>query len=356
MRTLAAVTMMLLPAAAFAVNGPVLQYVYGGTGGTVVFIHGKGNCGRGSTSPCGGNPAAYWTNSYNNATLLNEATTKLGASTVYYEAFAIGHDTENQGYWSSANDVAACLRDLVNGTNASGCNPNGYRRTSFMLVGHSAGATIIDRILSSGWWPDVAAAVQGSPVSLQGALAGARSASALYNVDGQGNWVTNLVGWLAGTIGYDLKSAGAWSLTRGNVNNEAAMGHQGKSPRWILKVTTTGGCGSCNNNGAWFCGTGVNEHDNDDLLGAACSAVGYSNDDDSDGILWMHDTDPTANPNGSNGGKYNANYTGYYWHWITSWANHDHGRNDAYTTLGDWQTASGCYTRSPGTCIGQYAF
>src|SRR5579871_1795695 len=235
LQTALALAVALAPAAAGAANAPILQYIYGGSGGTVVFIHGKGNCGAGSTSGCGGNPYAYWTNSYNNATLLNEATTKYTSSgTVYYEAFAIGHDTETQGYWSAANDVAYCLRDLINGTNGSGCNPNGYRRTAFKVVGHSAGATIIDRILSSGWWPDVSNAIQGYPVSVQGALAGARSASALYNVDGQGNWVTGFISWLAGTVGYNLKSNGAWSLTRGNVNNEAAMGHQGKSPKWFL--------------------------------------------------------------------------------------------------------------------------
>ncbi len=289
--------------------------------------------------------------------MLNEGTIKYGANgPAYYEAFAIGHDTQNQGYWNSTNDVVACLRDLMNGTNYSTCNPNYYRRTSFKLVGHSAGSSIVDRIYSSGWWPDVVAATVGGPISLQGSLAGSRAASALYSVDGQGNWVTGFVGWLAGTFGWDLKSAAAWSLTRGNLNNEAAMGHQGHSPRWVYKVTTSGGCGSCNNNGAWFCSTGVNEHDNDGELGAVCAAVGYSDSDDSDGLVWMYDSDPTSNPGGSGGGKYNANFTGYYWHWVTSWANHSHGRNDAYTTLGDWQNTGGCYTRSPGTCLGQYAY
>ena len=353
----AALGLVLASGSALAVNTPVLQYVYGGSGGTVVFIHGKGNCGHGAGAPCGDNPAQYWTNGYNGATMLNEATIKYTSNgAVYYEAFAIGHDTVNQGYWSSTNDVASCLRDLINGTNSSGCNPNLYRRTSFWVVGHSAGGAIIDRIFSSGWWPDVTAAIKGYPISVEGALAGSRASSALYNVDGQGNWVTGFISWLAGTFGWDLKSPAAWSLTRGCVINEAAAGHQGHSPRWFLKVTTTGGCGSCNNNGAWFCSTGVNEHDNDTEMGAVCSSVGYSDDDDSDGLVWMYDSDPTSNPNGSNGGKYNGNYTGYYWHWIASWANHSHGRDDAYTTLGDWNSTSGCYYRSPGTCVAQYGF
>jgi hypothetical protein len=344
-----------LPKLAEAANGVALQYVYGGSGGTVVFIHGKGNCGYGAGGGCGGNPNAYWTNGSNGATILNEATTKWSTGgTTYLEAFAIGHDTENQGYWTSANDVANCLRDLMAGTNSSGCNPSLYRRSRFHLVAHSAGAAIVDRIVSSGWYPDITAAIDGGIISDQGALAGARSASALYNVDGQGNWVTGFVSWLSGTLGMELKSNGAWSLTRGNVNNEAALGRQGHSPKWFYKITTSGGGCSANNNGSWeFCGTGVDEHDNDLKMGAACASVGYSSDDDSDGILWNYDTDPTSNT-GNGGGKYNYRYTGAYWHWISSWANHSHGRNDAYTTKGDWMTSSGCYTRSPGTCIAMY--
>ncbi len=346
--------LLALPSVAAAANTPVLQYVWGGSAGTVVFIHGKGNCGRGAGGDCGDNPVKYWTNGANGQNMLNESTTRYTSTgTQYFEAFAIGHDTENQGYWSSADNVANCLRDLKNGTNNSTCNPNLYRRTSFRIVTHSAGAAITDRIISSGWYTDLTPSIVGSVISDQGALAGARSASALYNVDGQGNWVTGFVSWVAGKFGWELKSEGGWSLTRGNLNNEANLGRQGKSTIRFLKIGTSGGSCSANNNN-WFCGVGVDEHDNDSKMGAACSSVGYSSDDDCDGILWQYDSDPSANPSAYGGGKYNHRFTGNYQRWFLSWANHSHGRNDAYTTKGDWQSASGCYTRSPGTCIGQY--
>ncbi|HXU73548.1 MAG TPA: hypothetical protein VN947_29720 [Polyangia bacterium] len=351
---------LLLPAVASAANGPVLQYLYGGNSGeTLVFIHGKANCGRGAGGACGDNPVAYFTNGATGANALNEATIQYAGSGVRTaEAFAVGYDLENQGFWDATNDVVACLRDFLSGQNASGCNPNGYQRSRFRLVGHSAGATVLDRIFSSGWWPDIVAATDGYVLSVQGALAGARSASALYNVDGQGNWVTGFVSWIAGVLGWENRSTGAASLTRGAVLGEANNGFAGHSPVWFMKVTTTGGSCSANNSGSggeFWCGTGVDEHDNDFELGAACASVGYSSDDDCDGILWMYDSDPTAFTDSSrNGGKYRSQYVGYYWHWFASWANHSHGRDDAYTTLGDWQNTSGCYTRSPLTCVGQF--
>jgi hypothetical protein len=329
---------------ATAVAAPTkLQYVYSGNAGTVVFVHGHGDQ---STSS---NVASYWTD--DGWVMLDEATSKQNAdgSWSYYEAFVVGYDGNTQGMWYAANDVAYCLRDLINGTNNTGCNPSLYRRTSFRLVGHSEGGAILDRIMSTGWFPDVTAAVVRNPISLQGALAGSKAASALYGVDGTSNFCTSLVSWLAG---WALKDPGSASLTRGSVLGEANASKAGKSPRWILKVTTSGGAGSCNNNAY----DSVSSFVNDTALGTLCGCIGYSSSDDSDGVLWQYDTDPTSNPSGSNGGKYRAQYTGYYWHWVASWANHDHGRNDAYARKYGIQSKDGCYTIAPGTCIGQYGF
>lgn len=334
-------------------NPTKLDFVYGGGSGTVVFIHGHGNCvgTSGSDARCSGDPKAYWMNSTDDGgdghDFLDESTSKNnGTSWSYEEAFTIRYDGVNQAMWDAANDVAYCLRDLVNGTNATGCNPSLYRRTSFKIVAHSEGGTLVDRILSTGWWSDVNGAISGIATS-SGALAGARSASALYGVDGASNFCTTLVSWLAG---WALKDTGNASLTRGTVLGEANNGKAGKSPKWVNKITTTGGGGSCNNN--WY--DGIAESVNDGKMGALCGCVGYSSDDDTDGVLWMYDNDPVANTANSNGGKYRSQYTGYYWHWFASWGNHSHNRNDAYVKKYGWQTSSGCTTISPGTCIGQY--
>ena len=152
------VVTLLAWTASAAPGQPQLQYVYGGSAGTVVFIHGKGDCSR-QMSDCNGGdstsgPAAYWTNDSNDATMLNEGTTAYASngSPTYYEAFAIGYDLDNQGFWYSANDVGYCLQDLYQGTNNSGCNPSHYQRSYFHIVTHSAGGTVIDRLLSTGWY------------------------------------------------------------------------------------------------------------------------------------------------------------------------------------------------------------
>jgi hypothetical protein len=354
-----------------------LDYIWGGNGGgTTVFIHGHANCvgGNGSDSRCVNLPYGYWLNSTEDGgdghDFMAEATSKCtasgcsmscastGCSTINYtgtwkyaEAFTVRYDLVNQGFWYATNDVANCLMDLKNGTNNTGCNPNRYQRTSFRVVGHSAGGAIIDRIFSTGSWPGLTGAggaIIGNPVTSAGALAGARSASALYGTDGASNFCTTLISWVAG---WALKSTGNASLTRGAVIGEANNGKAGKSPRWIYKVTTAGGSGSANNNSR----DSVQESTNDSKMGILVGCIGYSSDDDSDGVLWSYDMDPTSNPAGSNGGKYRSQYTGYYWHWISSWANHSHNRNDAYVKKYGFQSYSGCYYISPGTCIGQYA-
>src|SRR6266850_8345254 len=76
-----------------------LQWVWGGGGGTVVFIHGKADCST-SMTDCNSfdattGPVGYWTNSANNYDMLWEATTKYGwngssQTTTYYEAWVIG--------------------------------------------------------------------------------------------------------------------------------------------------------------------------------------------------------------------------------------------------------------------------
>lgn len=355
-----------------------LDYVWGGNGGgTTVFIHGHSNCvgGNGSDSRCTNSPSGYWLNSTDDGgdghDLMAEATSKCNASgcsmacdatsgctTINYygswtwsEAFTIRYDLVNQSFQNATNDVANCLLDLKNGTNTTGCNPNLYQRTSFRVVVHSAGGAILDRILSTGAWPGLTGtggAIIGSPVADAGALAGSRAASALYGVDGASNFCTTLVSWVAG---WAFKNTGTASLTRGTLLGEANNGRAGKSPRWIYKVTTAGGSGSVNNNSK----DSVKENANDTQMGALVACVGYSTDDDTDGVLWSYDSDPTSNTAGSNGGKYRSQYTGYYWHWVASWANHSHNRNDAYVRKYGFQSNTGCYYISPGTCIGQYA-
>jgi len=343
-------------------NKTRLDIVWGGTQGTVVFIHGKGNCTESSLgsfdSRCGNDAHGYWLNSPSDGgdghDFMDEATVRVNANGTLttWEAIAIRYDGENQGFWSAANDVAACLKDLAAGTNGSGCNPSLVHRTSFGIVVHSEGGAIIDRILSTGWFPELTGpngAIIGSPVTSAGALAGAKSASALYGIDGASNFCTSLVSWVAG---WALKTPGTQSLTRSSVIGEARNGLAGKSPRWVLKITSTGGSGSCNNNFV----DGIAESVNDSKLGLLCGCVGFSSNDDTDGVLWQFDTDPTSNPSASNGGKLRSEYTGYYWHWVASFANHSHNRNDAYVSKYGYQSASFCYPISPGTCVGQYAW
>jgi hypothetical protein len=345
---------------------PQLQYVWGGGGGTAVFIHGKADCST-AMSNCNSydattGPVGYWTNDYNNRNMLYEATTKYawnGSSQTQtnYEAFVIGYDGDNQPFWSAANDVGACLQDLYQGSNNSGCNPSRYQRSSFRIVTHSAGGTLIDRLLSTGWYGVNAHVVQ--VVSLAPALTGSRAASALYGVDGYGNFCTSLASWLGG---WALEDPGAQSLTRGAVIGEANKGYAGRTPIWINKVTTTGGSGSANNN--WY--QGVNEHDNDTNMGVLDGCMGYSSSDDVDGLIYWSDSDPTNNTAGNNcpGNDHSCHYysqfSGGYWHWFESWANHSHSRDDAYNTQGDTNfcNSSGCYCyfRTPGTCVAQFAF
>ena len=356
---LAGAASLLVSAVASA--APQLQYVYGGSAGTVVFIHGKGECStlmgdcNGGNSTSGVGPNRYWSNSSNGASMLNEATTRYTASGAsYYEAFSIGYDLANQGFWSSANDVGACLQDLFQGSNNSGCNPNRYQRTNIHIVTHSAGATVIDRLMSTGWY-GVASHVVGNIVTVSPALVGSRASSALYG-QGYGNFCSGLVSWLAG---WAFQNNGAASLTRNAVTGEANKGYAGRSPTWMLKVVTTGGSCSANNNSFW-CGTSVSESDNDSQMGALSGCLGYDSNDDLDGLLYWSDEDPTTNtgangcPSGDHSCHYQSQYSGAYWHWFESWANHSHTRDDAYVTRGDWQSTSGCNTRSPGTCVGQY--
>jgi hypothetical protein len=369
---LVGVTTFALPALATP-GAPQLQYIYGGGSGTVVFIHGKGDCSRGMGDCNGGDstsgPAAYWTNDANGVTMLNEATTQYGSNGAsYFEAFAIGYDYDNQGYWYAANDVGSCLRDLYQGTNWSGCNPSLYQRSSFHVVTHSAGATVMDYLLSyvdqQTWGYGIQPHLTGWVVSLAPALVGSRASSALYG-QGYGNFCTGLVSWLAG---WAFQNNAAASITRASVVGMANAGKAGRTSYWILKVPSTGGSYSANNDGCgtFWGGTTVREDDNDCSMGALAGCLGYSNSDDMDGLIYWSDADPTNNTgaNGCNNSdthdgnavscQYYGQYSGAYWHWFTTWANHSHSRDDAYTTLGDWQSASGCNTRSPGTCVGQY--
>ena len=367
----AAVGLGISLAAVPALATPQLQYTIGGSAGTVVFIHGKSDCSSGMSS-CNGygagtGPIGYWINDNNGRTMQSEATLTVNASggNTQYEAFTIGYDLENQGFWSSANDVGYCLQDLYQGTNNSGCNPYRYQRSYFHIVTHSAGATVIDRLLSTDWY-GINPHVTGYVTTLAPALAGSKASSALYGVDGYGNVCTSII---SGLGGFGLKNNGAQSLTRGAVIGEANKGYAGRAPTWFLKVTSTGGSYSANNDGCgtlWG-GTTVREDDNDCEMGALAGCLGYSNSDDMDGLLYWSDSDPTNNTsaNGCNTSDtydgnvtschYYSQFTGAYWHWITSSANHSHSRDDAYNTLGDWQNTSGCYTRTPGTCVGQYA-
>jgi len=351
----------LLIASTAEANKTRLDIVWGGTSGTTVFIHGKDNCSEPSlasfNASCGNDPRGYWLNSTSDGgdghDFMDEATIKVNSdgSLTTFEAIAVRYDGENQSFEAATNDVAACLMDLAAGTNASGCNTSLIRRTSFTIVVHSMGGAIIDRILSSNFWPKLTGtggAILGSPVTSAGALAGAKSASALFGVDGASNFCTSLVSFVAG---WALKNAGGQSLTRGSVIGEARNGLAGKSPRWVLKVTSTGGSGSCNNNSV----DSIAESVNDTPLGLLCGCVGFSSSDDTDGILWQFDTDPTSNPSGSNGGKLRAEYTGLYWHWVASFANHSHNRNDAYVRKYGFQTSNACFPISPGTCVGQFA-
>lgn len=360
-----------------------LDFIWPGNGyGTTVFIHGYANCtGTGSGSGtafdnrCGSDARGYWLNSTDDGgdghDLMGEATSKCtasgctmycdpsaGCSTLDYtgtwswaEAFTVRFNLVDQSYESATNDVANCLVDLAKGTNATGCNPSLYKRTSFRVIGHSTGGLIIDRILSTGSWSSLTGtggAITGNPVSIAGALAGSKASSALYGVDGASNFCTTVVSWLTS---WDLKTTGNASLTRGSVLGEANNGRQGKSPRWIYKVTTAGGSGSTNNNSV----KGISEHVNDALLGTLVGCIGSSSDDMTDGVVWSYDSDPTSNPSGSNGGKLRSQYTGYYWHWVASWANHSHSRNDAYVKTQGFQDNNHCVYDAPGTCIGQYS-
>jgi hypothetical protein len=357
-----ALVILCVMATAAEANTTHLDIVWGGSAGTVVFIHGKGNCtdsGMSSyDSRCGTDPKGYWLNSTNDGgdghDMMNEATARQNSdgTWTYWEAISVRYDGENQAFWNATSDVAACLTDLAAGTNSSGCNPSLIRRTQFRIVAHSMGGAIVDRMFSTGWWPGLTGsggAIVGNVVTSSGALAGAKSASALYGVDGASNFCTTLTSWV---IGWALKTVGTNSLTRGNVLGEANNGKAGKSPRWFNKITTAGGGGSCNNNSS----DSISEHVNDTNMGLLCGCIGTTSDDDSDGILWNYDTDPTSSPSTSNGGKYRSQYTGYYWHFISSWANHSHTRNDAYAPKYGYQTSSSCYPISPGTCIGQYAW
>src|SRR5438128_540497 len=155
-----------------------LDYVWSGNQGTVVFIHGHTNCtdssGLNYDSRCGTSSVGYWLNSSSDGgddhDFLDEATARAtSGGWVFWEAFSLRYDGSDQAYWSSASDVANCLLDLRNGTNATGCNPNLYRRTSFRVIAHSEGGALIDRIFSTGLWADTltgsGGAIVGSPVT-----------------------------------------------------------------------------------------------------------------------------------------------------------------------------------------------
>jgi hypothetical protein len=196
-------------------------------------------------------------------------------------------------------------------------------------------------------------------ISLAPALAGSRASSAIYGVDGYGGLCVSAASFLGG---WAIKSNAAQSLTRGAVIAQANQGYQGRSPRWILKITTTGGSYSANNSGCGTIGGGadVRENDHDCEMAAIAGCLGSNATDAMDGLVYWSDSDPTNDitrnncPTNDNSCHAYPSFTGAYWHWFESWANHGHSRDDAYTTLGDWQTSTGCNPRSPGTCIGQF--
>jgi hypothetical protein len=369
-RILLVTALVLAAGTETAMAGAQLQRFYDCTGQThtadgcqtVVFIHGKGDCSTGMSDCNGGDattgPNAYWTNRSNNLTMLDESTTKYYSDGTfqYFEAISLGYDLKNQGFWSSAADVGNCLTDLHNGTNTSGCNPNLYQRSTFYIDTHSAGATVLDRLLSTNWY-STRSYVRGTPNVVSPALVGSKAASTLYGDGlGSGSLCSSFVSWIAGWF---IKDNGTASLTKSTVIAEAAKGYAGKSPITMYKIVTTGGSGSANNN--WT--TSVDEHDNDSSMGALAGCMGSSSSDDMDGLLYWSDEDPTsANPAtggaGCPAGDHSchtyAGWTGSYRHWIESWANHSHTRDDAYTTLGDRATATTCVYRSPGTCLGQF--
>src|SRR5215468_2410954 len=131
--SLVIITLVAFTSAAEA-NKTRLDIVWGGTAGTVVFIHGKDNCAESSLasfdSRCGDDPHGYGVNSTNDGgdghDFMDEATIRVNAdgSATSWEAIAVRYDGENQPFWSAASDVAACLEDLAAGSNASGCNPS----------------------------------------------------------------------------------------------------------------------------------------------------------------------------------------------------------------------------------------
>lgn len=364
--------LLLLTSSALAAGAPQLHWVYGGNnGGTIVFIHGKGDCstwmGDCNSNAGGNNEISYWTNHNVGGNMLQNMRMKGSTS---YDVFTVGYDLVNQGFWSSANDVGSCLADLYQGTNNSGCNPNRYQRSSFHIVTHSAGATVIDRLLSTGWY-GVNSHVAGWVVTLAPALTGSYASSVLYNqMNANGAWYCNnpITNGVIGIFGqWALGSSGAASLTRSTVVGEAGKGYAGRAPTWFLKVVSQGGSGSANNSYQ----IGVNESDQDGLMGALACYLGYSSSDDMDGLLYWSDTDPTNNTaangcntsdtaySGTNSCHYYSQYSGSYWHWMTTWANHSHSRDDAYTTI--W--GAGCYNltngyRLPavGGCVGNYAW
>src|SRR5579859_5697308 len=119
-----------LAAKSASANPTKLDLVWGGSNGTVVFIHGHGNCvgTAGSDARCSGDPKGYWLNSTDDGgdghDFLNESTARCTSGTApnctawaWTEAMTIRYDGVNQGFWGAANDVAACLRDLRYGTN-----------------------------------------------------------------------------------------------------------------------------------------------------------------------------------------------------------------------------------------------
>jgi hypothetical protein len=356
---------------ASAAGAPQLHWIYGGTNGqTIVFIHGKSDCSKSMTDCNGGgtgNELSYWENT---STGGNQIANMRMIGSATYDAFTIGFDLDTQGFWSAANDVGSCLADLYSGTNSSGCNPSLYKRTSFHIVTHSAGATVIDRLLSTGWF-GVNAHVTNGVAAIAPALTGSYASAVLYNqANANGAWYCNnpITNGLIDIFGkWALGDAAAASLTNNTVLGEANKGYAGRSPIWFNKIVSYGGSGSADNSN----NISVNESSNDFEMGALACYLGYSSSNDMDGLLYWSDSDPTNNTSangcsasgtaygGTNSCHYTSQFSGAYWHWITTWANHSHSRDDAYTTL--W--GPGCYDLSNGYtypalggCIGNYAF